>query len=74
MTSHDHDHDHDDHTKPPSDAELRVKALESLLVERQFVEPAARCDCRGVRDQNWSSQRRSRNGPSVGRSGLQGSY
>src|SRR5258708_1061833 len=38
MTSHEHDHDH---TKPPSDAELRVKALESLLVERQFVEPAA---------------------------------
>jgi len=27
MTSHDHDH-----TKPPSDAELRVKALESLLI------------------------------------------
>jgi len=45
MTSHEfdhHDHDHDhDHTKPPSDVELRVKALESLLVERQFVQPAA---------------------------------
>jgi len=36
MTSHDHDH-----TKPPSDAELRVKALESLLVERKIVEAAA---------------------------------
>src|SRR6266478_2188901 len=36
MTSQDHDH-----TEPPSELELRVKALESLLVERQFVEPAA---------------------------------
>src|SRR6266850_1072496 len=40
MTSHEHDHDHD-HTKPPSELELRVKALESLLVERQIVEAAA---------------------------------
>jgi nitrile hydratase len=40
MTSHEHDHD-DDHTKPPSELELRVKALESLLVERQIVEVAA---------------------------------
>ena len=43
MKSQEHDHhDHNhDHTKLPSDVELRVKALESLLVERQFVEPAA---------------------------------
>jgi nitrile hydratase len=34
MTSH-------DHTKPPSEVELRVKALESLLVEREIVEAAA---------------------------------
>jgi nitrile hydratase len=40
MASHDHDHDHE-HTQPPSDIELRVKALESLLVERQLVESAA---------------------------------
>ena len=38
MTSHEHDHDH---TKPPSELELRVKALESLLVERHIVEAAA---------------------------------
>jgi nitrile hydratase len=38
MASHDHDHEH---TQPPSDIELRVKALESLLVERQLVEAAA---------------------------------
>jgi len=36
MTSHEHQH-----TKPPSDVELRVRALESLLVEKQLVDPAA---------------------------------
>jgi nitrile hydratase len=35
-----HHHDHD-HTEPPSDLELRTKALESLLVEKGLVEPAA---------------------------------
>ena len=33
-------HDHG-HTDPPSDLELRVKALESLLVEKGLVDPAA---------------------------------
>jgi nitrile hydratase len=37
---HDHDHDHD-HQSPPSEPALRVKALESLLVEKGLVEPAA---------------------------------
>ena len=32
---------HDDHQKPPSDLTLRVKALESLLVEKGLVDPAA---------------------------------
>jgi nitrile hydratase subunit alpha len=42
MKQHDHDHDHDhEHTAPPSEIELRVKALESLLIERQLVEAAA---------------------------------
>lgn len=36
--SHDHMHDH---TEPPSKVELRVKALESLLVEKGLVDPAA---------------------------------
>ncbi len=39
--SHDHDHDHHDHQAAPSDLTLRVKALESLLVEKGFVDPAA---------------------------------
>ncbi len=34
------DHSHD-HTEPPSDPALRVKALESLLVEKGLVDPAA---------------------------------
>ncbi len=35
-----HDHDHES-TAVPSDAALRVKALESLLVEKGLVDPAA---------------------------------
>lgn len=37
---HDHDHRHD-HQVVPSDLTLRVKALESLLVEKGLVDPAA---------------------------------
>lgn len=40
MSAHEHDHEHD-HTEPPSELELRVKALESLLVEKGLVNPAA---------------------------------
>ncbi|HEY7649563.1 MAG TPA: nitrile hydratase subunit alpha [Methylomirabilota bacterium] len=41
---HDHEHDHEHgrtHDAPLSDVELRVKALESLLVEKGLVDPAA---------------------------------
>ncbi|HEY7853225.1 MAG TPA: nitrile hydratase subunit alpha [Caulobacteraceae bacterium] len=43
MSDHDHDHDHPhDHGQhPPGDMALRVKALESLLVEKGLVDPAA---------------------------------
>lgn len=37
---HDDDHDHG-HTEPPSDIALRVKAMESLLIEKGLVDPAA---------------------------------
>src|SRR5271170_3553824 len=37
---HDHDHGHD-HQAVPSDPALRTKALESLLVEKGLVDPAA---------------------------------
>ena len=33
-------HDHD-HTEPPADIELRVRALESLLQEKGLIDPAA---------------------------------
>jgi nitrile hydratase subunit alpha len=36
-----HDHHHHDHQAVPSDPALRVKALESLLVEKGLVDPAA---------------------------------
>ncbi|HSI01152.1 MAG TPA: nitrile hydratase subunit alpha [Reyranella sp.] len=36
-----HDHDHDHGQDVPSDTALRVKALESLLVEKGLVDPAA---------------------------------
>jgi nitrile hydratase len=37
--AHEH-HDHD-HTEPPSELALRVQALESLLIEKGLVDPAA---------------------------------
>ena len=40
--AHDHgDHHHDHGQEPPSELALRVKALESLLVEKGVVDPAA---------------------------------
>ena len=44
MATHDHDHHHHhdgEGQDPPSDMTLRVKALESLLVEKGIVDPAA---------------------------------
>jgi len=43
---HDHDHGHDDerpgpHGSPLTDLQLRVRALESLLVDKGLVDPAA---------------------------------
>lgn len=35
-----HSHTHD-HTEPPSEVELRVKAMESLLTEKGIIDPAA---------------------------------
>ncbi len=38
---HGHDHHDHDHQDVPSDIALRVKALESLLTEKEMVDPAA---------------------------------
>jgi nitrile hydratase subunit alpha len=37
----DHDHDHDEHGSHLSDLQLRVRALESVLTEKGYVDPAA---------------------------------
>src|ERR1700758_1371027 len=39
MTEHDHHHDHDH--SDLSETELRVRALETILTEKGYVEPAA---------------------------------
>jgi nitrile hydratase subunit alpha len=42
MQAQDHDHDYDhEHQAVPSDAALRTKALESLLIEKGLIDPAA---------------------------------
>ena len=41
MSDHPHPHHHDHGQEPPSDLALRVKALESLLVDKGLVDPAA---------------------------------
>src|SRR6266542_1666964 len=42
MGNSEHHHDHArDHTDPPSEVALRVRALESLLIEKGLVDPAA---------------------------------
>jgi nitrile hydratase len=41
MSQHHHDHGHDHDHSELSDVELRVRALESLLVEKGYVDPEA---------------------------------
>ena len=40
MQTHDHDHDHDQHSELSS-MELRVRALETVLGEKGYIDPAA---------------------------------
>jgi nitrile hydratase len=39
--SHDHDHDHEHGGSELSDLDVRVRALESLLIDKGYVDPAA---------------------------------
>jgi nitrile hydratase subunit alpha len=42
MAAHDHEHGHDhDHGSELSDTQLRVRALETILTEKGYVDPAA---------------------------------
>ena len=40
MSEHEHDHHHHDHSEL-SETELRVRALETILIEKGYVDPAA---------------------------------
>ena len=37
MTTHEHDHDHSHHLEPESPTSIRVRALESLLIEKGLM-------------------------------------
>ena len=42
MAGHDHDHDHDhEHGSELSETQLRVRALETVLTEKGYIDPAA---------------------------------
>src|SRR6187455_3750990 len=41
MSEHDHDHHHDHDHSELSETELRVRALETILTEKGYVDPAA---------------------------------
>jgi hypothetical protein len=38
---HEHHHDHDEHGSELSEMQLRVRALETVLTEKGYVDPAA---------------------------------
>ena len=68
---HDHGHDHQ-HQAVPSDVALRVKALESLLVEKGLVDRAALdAVVDSYENEDRSAQRRARRRAGLGRSGIQ---
>ena len=41
MSGHDHDHHHDHDHSELSEIQLRVRALETVLTEKGYVDPAA---------------------------------
>jgi hypothetical protein len=41
MSEHDHDHHHDHDHSELSETQLRVRALETVLTEKGYVDPAA---------------------------------
>ena len=41
MTVHNHDHDHHEPGSELSETQLRVRALETILTEKGYVDPAA---------------------------------
>ena len=41
VMAHDHDHDHHEHGSELSEMQLRVRALETVLAEKGYIDPAA---------------------------------
>ena len=41
MSQHDHDHDDHQHGSELSETQLRVRALETVLTEKGYIDPAA---------------------------------
>ena len=41
MAQHDHDHDDHQHGSELSEIQLRVRALETMLTEKGYIDPAA---------------------------------
>ena len=69
---HDHHHHHDhDHGSELSETQIRVRALETILTEKGYVDPAALEPAdRDLRDQGRPAQRRARHRQGLDRSGL----
>jgi hypothetical protein len=62
--AHHHAHDHDDLVRQvPSDPALRIKALESILVEKGLVDPAT---IEAWIESYWSTSRRQGRGAGLG--------
>ena len=65
--------DDHEHQAVPADVALRVKALESVLVEKEMVDRrGTRCCRRHLREQDRSPERRPSGRTCLGRSRLQG--
>ena len=66
----DHDHSHGSEMSPMV---ARVRALETVLTDKGYVDPqGSRPDRRNLRDQDWTAQWRAGCGPSLDGSRLQG--
>ena len=72
MSGHDHDHDHHhdhDHSEL-SETQLRVRALETVLIEKGYVDPAALDLLIETYEESRTAQRCTRRRQGLGRSGL----
>ena len=71
--THDHDHDdHHEHGSELSEMQLRVRALETVLTEKGYIDPAALdLVIEAYRDQDRPAHRRRRRCQGLDRCGVQ---